>query len=91
MNNSPIIHGPPGMGKTTTLVEGIIQLIANGEKILVSAPSNTAVDHIAKELIRQGVKVLRVGNASKVDETIFAQYCAKWFHPLCLHYQPLIP
>jgi ATP-dependent RNA/DNA helicase IGHMBP2 len=67
-----IIHGPPGTGKTTTLVEGIIQLIANGEKILVSAPSNTAVDHISKELIRQGVKVLRVGNTSKVDETIFA-------------------
>ena len=67
-----IVHGPPGTGKTTTLVEAIIQLIANGEKILVSAPSNTAVDHIAKELIRQGVKVLRVGNASKVDETIFA-------------------
>ncbi len=38
----------------------------------MTAPSNTAVDHIAKELIRQGVKVLRVGNASKVDETIFA-------------------
>jgi predicted DNA helicase len=67
-----IVHGPPGTGKTTTLVEAIVQLIANGEKILVSAPSNTAVDHIAKELIRQGVKVLRVGNASKVDETIFA-------------------
>ena len=67
-----IVHGPPGTGKTTTLVEAIIQLIANGEKILVSAPSNTAVDHIAKELIRQGVKVLRVGNTSKVDETIFA-------------------
>jgi len=42
-----------------------------GEKVLVSAPSNTAVDHIAKGLILQGVKVLRVGNASKVDETIF--------------------
>ncbi len=67
-----IVHGPPGTGKTTTLVEAILQLIAKGEKILVTAPSNTAVDHISKELIRQDVKVLRVGNASKVDETIFA-------------------
>jgi ATP-dependent RNA/DNA helicase IGHMBP2 len=67
-----IVHGPPGTGKTTTLVEAIIQLISTGEKVLVSAPSNTAVDHITKGLIRQGVKVLRVGNASKVDETIFS-------------------
>ncbi len=67
-----IIHGPPGTGKTTTLLEGIIQLIDKGEKILVSAPSNTAVDHITKGLIRQGIKVLRVGNASKVDEAIFS-------------------
>lgn len=67
-----IIHGPPGTGKTTTLVEAILQLIAKGEKILVTAPSNTAVDHISKELIRLDVKVLRVGNASKVDQTIFA-------------------
>lgn len=67
-----IIHGPPGTGKTTTLAEGIIQLISRGEKILVSAPSNAAVDHITKQLIRIGVKVLRVGNASKVDESVFA-------------------
>lgn len=67
-----IVHGPPGTGKTTTLIEGIIQLIKNGEKILVSAPSNTAVDNIAKGLLQQGVKLLRVGNASKADETIFA-------------------
>lgn len=66
-----IIHGPPGTGKTTTLIEGIIQLIKNGEKILVSAPSNTAVDNIAKGLIQQGVKLLRVGNASKANEMIF--------------------
>ncbi len=66
-----IIHGPPGTGKTTTLIEAIIQLIKAGEKILVSAPSNTAVDNIAKGLIQQGVKLLRVGNTSKVDETIF--------------------
>jgi predicted DNA helicase len=66
-----IVHGPPGTGKTTTLIEAIIQLIRNGEKVLVSAPSNTAVDHIAKGLIQQGAKLLRVGNASKADETIF--------------------
>ena len=66
-----IVHGPPGTGKTTTLIEAIIQLIHAGEKVLVAAPSNTAVDNIAKGLITQGVHVLRVGNASKVDETIF--------------------
>ncbi|TMI62727.1 MAG: hypothetical protein E6H07_15065 [Bacteroidetes bacterium] len=67
-----IVHGPPGTGKTTTLIEAIVQLIKNGEKVLVSAPSNTAVDNIAKGLLKQGVKLLRVGNASKADETIFA-------------------
>ena len=67
-----IVHGPPGTGKTTTLIEAIIQLIGNGEKILVSAPSNTAVDNICKGLLQQGVKLLRVGNASKADEMIFA-------------------
>lgn len=67
-----IVHGPPGTGKTTTLIEAIIQLIHAGEKVLVSAPSNTAVDHISKGLIQQGIKLLRIGNISKVDETIFA-------------------
>ncbi len=66
-----IVHGPPGTGKTTTLVESIVQLIKTGGKILVSAPSNTAVDNIAKSLIDQGLKILRIGNTSKVDETIF--------------------
>ncbi|HNR18072.1 MAG TPA: AAA domain-containing protein [Chitinophagaceae bacterium] len=67
-----IVHGPPGTGKTTTLAEAILQLIRAGEKVLVSAPSNTAVDNISKELIQNGVKLLRVGNTSKVDETIFS-------------------
>lgn len=66
-----IVHGPPGTGKTTTLIEAIMQLIKAGEKVLVSAPSNTAVDNIAKGLIQQKVQVLRVGNSSKVDEIIF--------------------
>lgn len=66
-----IVHGPPGTGKTTTLIEAIIQLIKQGEKILVSAPSNTAVDTIVRGLITAGVKVLRVGNSSKADEEVF--------------------
>ena len=66
-----IVHGPPGTGKTTTLIEAIAQLIKNGENVLVSAPSNTAVDNISKGLIKQGIKLLRVGNTSKVDNIIF--------------------
>ena len=66
-----IVHGPPGTGKTTTLIEAIMQLVKAGEKVLVAAPSNTAVDNIAKGLIRQGINLLRTGNTSKVDETIF--------------------
>ncbi len=67
-----IVHGPPGTGKTTTLIEAIAQLVKKGEKVLVSAPSNTAVDNIAKGLLQQSIQLLRVGNASKADETIFA-------------------
>ena len=70
--NITIVHGPPGTGKTTTLAEAIEQMIRIGEKVLVSAPSNTAVDNISKALIRRGVKLLRVGNASKTDEEIFS-------------------
>ncbi len=69
--NMVIVHGPPGTGKTTTLVEAIRQLTRNGEKVLVAAPSNAAVDHIAKGLIEQAVRIIRVGNTSKVNETIF--------------------
>jgi ATP-dependent RNA/DNA helicase IGHMBP2 len=66
-----IVHGPPGTGKTTTLVEAIAQLVKAGEKALVSAPTNTAVDNIARGLIEQGLQLLRVGNTSKVDAAIF--------------------
>jgi ATP-dependent RNA/DNA helicase IGHMBP2 len=71
-NQMLIIHGPPGTGKTTTLIEGIIQLIKQGEKIAVAAPSNTAVDNIAKGLLVSGINILRVGNTAKTDEAIFA-------------------
>lgn len=67
-----VVHGPPGTGKTTTLAEAIYQLVSRGEKILVSAPSNTAVDHLAKSLLKYAVNLLRVGNSSKADAAIFA-------------------
>ena len=65
-----VIHGPPGTGKTTTLVEIIQQFAKNGQKVLVSAASNSAVDHIARQLIAQRLNVLRLGNTIKVDETV---------------------
>ena len=73
MNNESllILHGPPGTGKTTTLAQGIAQLVKKGEKVLVSAPSNAATDHIAEQLIRQGIRVLRVGNTSKASAVVF--------------------
>ncbi|KAA9035875.1 AAA family ATPase [Ginsengibacter hankyongi] len=71
-NDITIVHGPPGTGKTTTLTEAIVQLVKKGEKVLVSAPSNTAVDNIAKACVRKGLNILRVGNNSKVDEEIFS-------------------
>lgn len=67
-----ILHGPPGTGKTTTLIEAIGQLVKNEEKVLVSAPSNTAVDNIAKGLLAKGIKILRVGNSAKIDEALSA-------------------
>lgn len=70
--NICIVHGPPGTGKTTTLIEAIYQLVNDGEKVLVSAPSNTAVDNIAKGLLAKQLNILRVGNATKTDEAIFS-------------------
>lgn len=66
-----IVHGPPGTGKTTTLIEAIEQLVKKGGKVLVSAPSNTAVDHLASGLIGKNLNFIRVGNNSKVSEQIF--------------------
>ena len=71
-NDVCIVHGPPGTGKTTTLIEAIVQLKLQGQKIVVAAPSNTAVDNIASGLIKQQLNILRVGNTTKVDEAIFA-------------------
>jgi superfamily I DNA and/or RNA helicase len=70
-HNIAVVHGPPGTGKTTTLVEAIQQLIKKEEKILLAAPSNAAVDNIAAGLIAAGVNILRVGNLGKMDEKIY--------------------
>lgn len=66
-----IIHGPPGTGKTTTLVAAIAELCKTEKKpVLVTAPSNAATDHITQELGRQGLRVVRVGNLSRMDDQI---------------------
>ena len=63
-----IIHGPPGTGKTTTLVHAIKMLATTEKNILVTAPSNTAVDLLAERLDEKGLNVVRIGNISRVDE-----------------------
>lgn len=68
-NELAIIHGPPGTGKTTTLIQAIKALIQrDNQKILVVAPSNTAVDLLSEKLHEEGLNVLRVGNPAKVNE-----------------------
>ena len=65
-----VIHGPPGTGKTTTLVHAIEQLSKKEMEILVTAPSNTAADVLAIRLSDLGLKVVRIGHISRVDESI---------------------
>lgn len=65
-----VLHGPPGTGKTTTLVEIVYQKLIKGQKILISAPSNAAIDHIGHQLIKNNVEFIRLGNNAKVDDTI---------------------
>lgn len=65
-----IIHGPPGTGKTTTLVAAIVQTLQTEKQVLVCAPSNTAVDLLTERLVQQGIDVLRMGNPSRVSEEV---------------------
>ncbi len=65
-----IIHGPPGTGKTTTLVQAIKALQAREGTVLVTAPSNAAVDLLTERLAKEGLNVVRVGNISRVDEDL---------------------
>src|ERR1043165_8541679 len=68
-----IVHGPPGTGKTTTIVQAIKKMIERDhEKVLVAAPSNAAVDLLSEKLAGAGLKVLRVGNPAKVSERLMS-------------------
>lgn len=70
-NELAIVHGPPGTGKTTTLVQAIQGLVYQDRKqILVIAPSNTAVDLLSEKLSEAGLNVLRIGNPSRVSERL---------------------
>ena len=67
-----IVHGPPGTGKTTTLVEAIIETLERETQVLVCAPSNAAVDWISEQLARRSVNVLRVGNPLRMSDEMLA-------------------
>ena len=63
-----VVHGPPGTGKTTTLVEAIYETLRRENQVLVCAQSNMAVDWISERLMDRGVEVLRVGNPTRVND-----------------------
>lgn len=65
-----VIHGPPGTGKTTTLVQAIKLLCKTENTVLVTAPSNAAADLLTERIAAEGLSVVRIGNISRVDEDI---------------------
>lgn len=65
-----IIHGPPGTGKTTTLVQAIRETLKEEKQILVCSSSNTAVDLLTEKLHREGITVLRLGNPARISEEV---------------------
>lgn len=65
-----IIHGPPGTGKTTTLVQAIRQTLKTEKQVLVCSSSNTAVDLLTEKLHRTGISVLRLGNPARISEEV---------------------
>ncbi|MBA63323.1 MAG: IGHMBP2 family helicase [Planctomycetaceae bacterium] len=65
-----IIHGPPGTGKTTTVVEVIKAAVQQGQKILATAPSNNAVDNLLEKLVAAGVQTVRLGHPARVDRQL---------------------
>jgi superfamily I DNA and/or RNA helicase len=67
-----IVHGPPGTGKTTTLVEAIRETLMREPQVLVCAQSNMAVDWISEKLIDRGIHVLRIGNPTRVNDKMLS-------------------
>ncbi len=67
-----IVHGPPGTGKTTTLVEAIYETLRRESQVLVCAQSNMAVDWISEKLVDHGLNVLRIGNPSRVNDKMLS-------------------
>ena len=65
-----IVHGPPGTGKATTVVEIIRQVVKSGEKVLMCSPSNVAVDNLVERLVREKVKVVRLGHLARVNSQL---------------------
>jgi len=67
-----IVHGPPGTGKTTTLVQSILYVLKEEHQVLVCAPSNAAVDLLVEKLHGEGVDVVRIGHPARVTESILS-------------------
>ena len=67
-----IVHGPPGTGKTTTLVEAIRETLMRESQVLVCAQSNMAVDLISEKLVDRGINVLRIGNPTRVNDKMLS-------------------
>ena len=65
-----VIHGPPGTGKTTTLVEIVYQAVKRGEKVLVTAASHVAVDNIAEKLVEAGLNIIRIGKPARITSSV---------------------
>ncbi|MFS6555112.1 AAA domain-containing protein, partial [Parabacteroides distasonis] len=67
-----VVHGPPGTGKTTTLVEAVYETLRRESQVLVCAQSNMAVDWISEKLVDRGVNVLRIGNPARVNDKMLS-------------------